>query len=113
MNKFHARKVWVDGRQFDSKVEADRYLVLKDKQRRGEIYGLECQRKFTVIEAQNVGKKHVREATYIADFVYYERWNGKMVVEDVKGCKEGVAYQLFVIKKKLMLQKYGIWVREV
>lgn len=37
MNKFHARKVWVDGRQFDSKVEADRYLVLKDKQRRGEI----------------------------------------------------------------------------
>lgn len=113
MNKFHAKKVLLDGRVFDSKVEADRYLVLKDKQKRGEIYGLECQKEFTVIEPQTHGKKRIRATKYIADFAYYETWNDKLVVEDAKGYRDGSAYQLFVIKKKLMLQKYGIWVREV
>lgn len=112
MNKFGAKKCWVDGKQFDSKYEADRYLILKDKQRRGEIYGLECQKEFTIIEAQNFGKKRVRETKYIADFAYYETYNDRLRVEDAKGYKHGAAYQIFVIKRKLMLQKYGIWVYE-
>lgn len=111
MSKYNAKRVAVDGRTFDSRAEAEHYLILKDRQKRGEISGLECQRKFTIVEPQNYGRRRMRERYYIADFVYYEK--GKMIVEDVKGCKKGVAYQLFSLKKALMLQKYGIWVREV
>lgn len=111
MSKYNAKRVAVDGRTFDSRAEAEHYLILKDRQKRGEISGLECQRKFTIVEPQNYGRKRIRERYYIADFVYYEK--GKMVVEDVKGYKKGVAYQLFTLKKALMLQKYGIWVREI
>ncbi len=113
MNKFHAQKCIVCGRTFDSKHEAERYLILMDKQKRGEIYGLECQKRFVIIGNQTFGKKHIRETVYIADFVYYDSWNNQMVVEDAKGYRKGAAYQIFVIKRKLMLQKYGIWVREV
>lgn len=112
-NKFHAVKCWVDGKEFDSKHEAERFLILKDKQKRGEIYGLECQKQFTIIEAQNYGKKHIRETKYIADFAYHETYNDRLVVEDAKGYRKGAAYQIFVIKRKLMLQRYGIWVHEV
>lgn len=113
MNKYHAKKVFLCGREFASKHEADRFLILQDRQKRGEIYGLECQKRFIVIEPQTIGKKKVRETVYIADFVYFESWNQKMVVEDAKGYKKGAVYQVFSIKKKLMLQKYGIWVHEV
>ena len=110
MSKYNAKRVAVDGKKFDSRAEAERYLLLKDRQKRGEISGLECQHKFRIIEAQSDGRHRLYAAHYIADFVYYE--NGKMIVEDVKGCKKGVAYQLFSLKKKLMFQKYGIYVRE-
>lgn len=113
MNKFNARKCFIDGRKFDSQHEAERYLVLKDKQRRGEIYGLACQQRYTIIAPQSLGKKRIRETVYIADFVYYDARNEKLVVEDAKGYRKGPAYQIFAIKRKLMLEKYGIWVNEV
>ena len=111
MNKFKAEKSYAFGLKFDSKAERDRYLFLRDRQNRGEISGLECQKKFTIVKPQKYGRRRVRERYYIADFVYYE--NGKMIVEDVKGCRKGVAYQYFTLKKALMLQEYGIWVHEV
>lgn len=113
MNKFHAKTVWYDGKKFDSKHEFERYLLLMDKQHRGEIYGLQCQKKFTIIDAQYNGKKRVQETKYIADFAYYETGTNKLVVEDAKGYKKGAAYQLFTVKRKLMLQRHGIWVLEV
>lgn len=65
--------------------------------------------------------------TYIADFVYevpYRKYSDndgeliftdgwKTVVEDTKGYKRGAAYDLFVIKRKLMLYVHGISVKEV
>ena len=65
--------------------------------------------------------------TYIADFVYeapyrqYSDCDGelifadswKTIVEDTKGYKRGAAYDLFVIKRKLMLFIHGIRVKEV
>lgn len=53
---------------------------------------------------------------YIADFSY---WNCRcgiktsQVVEDVKGLRKGAAYQVFVIKRKLMLERHGIEVKEI
>ena len=47
-----------------------------------------------------------RKVTYIADFMYEE--NGKAVVEDTKGLRT----KEYVIKRKLMLYKYGIRIEE-
>lgn len=57
------------------------------------------------------GKLIERSCSYVADFVYEQ--GGKTVVEDVKGYKKGSTYAVFTIKRKLMLQKYGIRVKEV
>ena len=65
--------------------------------------------------------------TYIADFVYeipYRKFSDndgelifadgwETVVEDAKGCKQGAAYDVFVLKRKLMLYVHGIRVKEV
>ena len=50
--------------------------------------------------------------SYVADFLYFNE-EGKLVVEDCKGCKKGAAYDLFVIKRKLMLYVHGIKIREI
>lgn len=111
MSKFHNKKCYAFGLSFDSQKERDRYLYLRDRQKNREIDMLETQKKFVIVESQQIGRRRIRESVYIADFFYIE--NGKPVVEDVKGYKKGPAYNLFSLKKKLMLQKYGIFVREV
>lgn len=47
-----------------------------------------------------------RACEYVADFVYIE--NGKTVVEDAKGVKTPE----YRIKRKLMLERYGIKIKE-
>ena len=99
----------VFGKTFDSKKEAERYLYLKSEERQGHISDLNCQVPFVLIPAQMFGKW--KETKYIADFTYMK--DDELVVEDVKGYKKGSAYQIFVIKKKLMLKEYGIVVHEI
>lgn len=112
MNKFGAKRTEYKGKTFDSKAECERYIYLNQLQKNGKISGLVWQKKFQLIPAQRENGVMVeRPLYYIADFVYYK--NGKMVVEDVKGCKSGSAYQHFVTKRKLMLWVHGIRVREV
>ena len=111
MNKFNARVCYVDGIRFPSTHEAERYLILKDKLRRHEITDLRLQVPYEIIEPQQFGKKKIRAAHYYADFVYMQ--GGRLVVEDAKGYKGGTAYDLFKLKKKLMLMRHGIWVNEV
>lgn len=108
MNKFNAKKTVMYGQTFDSRKEAERYLVLRSMEQNGVITGLERQVKFVLIPKQT-GE---REASYTADFVYKDG-SGKTVVEDVKGYKKGSAYGLFVLKRKLMLLVHGIKVKEV
>lgn len=111
-NKFNAQKVTWYGETFDSKKEAERYLVLKDMERRGEIFALQRQKEFLLIPKQERPDGSTEHPVkYKADFVYTK--DNKVVVEDVKGYKKGPAYNVFVIKRKLMLQKYGIAVKEV
>lgn len=127
-SKYLAKKIEIDGILFDSKKEADRYLVLKGQQRQGIIRDLRMQVPYVLIPAQyeerieytpkkknkKLVKKLVeREVAYVADFVYTYICNGKVVVEDVKGYRKGTAYSVFVIKRKLMLERYGIKVIEV
>lgn len=125
MSKYHNRKVTVDGITFDSVKEANRYKELKVLERAGLVHDLQLQVKFKLIPAQREwtdettasgkpkkGKILEHECSYVADFVYKNRY-GLQVVEDVKGYKKGEAYALFAIKRKLMLWIHGIRVKEV
>ena len=121
--KYRNTKTVVDGMEFDSRKEAKRYQELKLLEQCGEISDLRCQEKFILIPTQREpdivgvrggikkGKVIEKECAYIADFVYIQ--DGKKVVEDVKGYKNGAAYNTFKIKRKLMLYFYGITIREI
>lgn len=101
-NKFNAN---MDNKR-RSKKERERAWELKMLERAGKIQSLSEQVVFELLPKQD-GEKAV---TYIADFTYWK--DGRFVVEDVKGYRKGTAYQLFVIKRKLMLYRYGIKVKE-
>ena len=113
MNKYGAKKVVIDGEVFDSKKEYYRWCDLRLLERAGKISNLKRQVKYTLIPAQRdeSGKLIEREVSYYADFVY-KNANGSVIVEDTKGYKRGAAYQLFSIKRKLMLYLNCIKVKE-
>jgi hypothetical protein len=103
VSKYHATKTVIDSIAFASKREAARYTELKLMQRAGLISDLRRQVKYELIPKQ----QGERAVSYIADFVYTE--DGKTVVEDVKGVRTPV----YKIKKKLMLWRHGVKIREV
>lgn len=110
-NKYHARKVTVDGIAFDSVKEANRWCELKLLEKAGEIYDLQRQVPFIVIPVQKdeKGKVIEREVKYIADFVYKEKGTMRRTVEDAKG----VRTKEYILKRKLMLYRNGIRIKEV
>lgn len=123
MSKYKAKKMVIDGMVFDSKKELRRYNVLKVLEESGVISGLRRQVEFLLIPEKrepntigarggiHKGKLIERKISYVADFTYVR--DGKLVVEDVKGYKGGGAYEVFAIKRKLMLHIHGIRVTEV
>ena len=113
MSKYRNKKVLLDGVAFDSKKEAKRYRELKLMEDAGMISRLERQVKFDLLPNQKDpdGKVIERKVQYVADFVYMK--NGKVVVEDLIGYRDGGAYRVFVIKRKLMLYRFGLKVIEI
>lgn len=106
MSKYHAKKTVVDGMTFDSRREADRYLVLKSMEEDGDIEDLRRQVRYELVPAFDVDGKHYRPVFYVADFVYVE--DGKEVVEDVKGMRTDT----YKLKAKLFARRYGKVIRE-
>lgn len=98
--------------RFDSIKEFKRYLLLREEEKCGRIRNLQRQVKFELIPKQtdSKGKLLERACYYIADFVYERQ--GKQVVEDVKS-RITVSVATFVIKRKLMLYKHNILIKEV
>lgn len=108
--KYHSKKVTIDGIKFDSKREASRWLELKMLERAGEISHLQRQVKYELIPSQKIdGKVVERPCSYIADFVYHELASNEVVVEDTKGFKTPE----YILKRKLMLYIHGIRIKEV
>ncbi|UWG68375.1 MAG: Protein of unknown function (DUF1064) [Bacteriophage sp.] len=105
-SKYNAKKTVVDGITFDSKREADRYLVLKGMEEEGAIDGLRRQVRYELIPAFDVDGRHYRPVFYVADFVYVE--DGKEVVEDVKG----MITDVYRLKSKLFARRYGKAIKE-
>lgn len=102
-NKYRNKKCEYGGKWFDSIKEMNRYIELKAQEKAGEISNLECQVNFDLIP--KCGKE--RKAFYIADFVYKQ--NGKMVVEDTKGIKTPA----YILKRKILLWRFGIEIKEI
>ena len=102
--KYHNRKTVRHGITFDSKHEADRYDELRLLLKAGEIHDLKLQQTYKLVGAQRTPTgAAVRAVTFV-----YTR-DGKTIVEDAKGFKT----KDYIIKKKLMLERFGIWVEEV
>lgn len=100
MNKYRNKKVIVDGEEFDSKKEGNRYKELKLLLKAGKISNLELQLRFLLQDGFKKNGRTFRKIEYIADFKYIE--NGKTIVEDVKGMQTDV----FKIKHKIFEKVY-------
>ena len=127
--KYKAKKTEVDGITFDSMKEAKRYQELKILEAAGQIKDLRLQVPYELIpairEPDTIGKRGgkikgkliERAVIYKADFVYLEKLDipfsdqekWEEVVEDVKGMRT----KEYILKRKLMLYRYGIRIREV
>ena len=101
-HKYNAKKIVIDGIEFDSKKEAERYLELKMLEKAGKIKDLKLQPAFLLQEGFYYRGKAIRQITYRADFEYVDE-KGNKVVEDVKGVETPV----YKLKKKLFLKKYS------
>ena len=109
-SKYHAEKDVRGKLKFDSKKEARRYDALVMLLRRGEISDLRVQPEFTLIEAYTTPDgERVRAMRYRADFSY--RRGGELIVEDVKSA--ATRTRVYIDKRKMMQEKYGITIREV
>lgn len=124
-SKYLNKKQIVNGIEFQSRKEARRYQDLVLLLNAGQISDLRLQVPYELIPAQKEpptigsrggvkpGKTIERACIYVADFVYKDEF-GRTVVEDVKGYRGNTgAYSIFRIKKKLMLWRHGISVKEV
>ena len=111
--KYHNEKTEVDGLKFDSRKEANRWCELQLMQKAGEIYELQRQVPFVVLPAQRDenGKLIEREVKYVADFTYREKGVNRLVVEDTKS--KATKTPEYIIKRKLMLYRLGLRIREV
>ena len=124
-NKYKNSKVRDGGETYDSRKEWRRARDLKLLEQAGVITDLRRQVKFVLIPAQRgpeetgprggkrPGPLLEREVAYFADFTYTLAETGETVVEDVKGYRAGGAYEIFRIKRKLMLWVHGIRVKEI
>lgn len=132
-SKLNNRSIVIDGIEFDSKKEGNRYCELNILRKTGVISNLELQKRYELIPAQyetvetgeyyKVGAKKGQPKTkkvcieqsvvYIADFVYQK--DGQTVVEDVKGFRDpsSATYAKFVLKRKMMLWIHGIRIKEI
>lgn len=104
MTKYHNTKAEYKGMIFDSKRELKRYQELELLEKAYVISGLQRQVSFELVP--KCGSN--RAAHYLADFLYTDE-HGERVVEDAKGMRT----RDYILKKKLMLWRHGIEVKEV
>lgn len=108
-NKYKNQKIEYHGETFDSKKEFEYYLLLKDREKRGEISELRRQ---VPLEIQpgfiTPSGEKIRPITYLADFVFTDVKTGEVHYIDVKGFRT----EIYKLKKKLLAFS-GIYIEEV
>lgn len=107
-HKYGAKRTQGGDVSFPSKLEADRYCILRQMEKSGEISHLERQPEFKLtVNGVDCG-------TYLADFRFFTRptntTRGEFVVEDCKGFKTDI----YKLKKRLVEAIYpGVKIVEV
>lgn len=101
-NKYRAIKTKIGDELFASKLEAEHYLILKDKEKCGEIKDLETQHELSI----KINNKHI--CIYIADYFYFDNSAQRWVVSDAKG----VETEVFKLKWKLAKALYPEFIFE-
>lgn len=117
--KFFSKSYENEYGKFDSLAEADRYLVLADRQERGEIHNLEPHVSYEIIpkltrivpvqlktKVKYVERTVALPAKYTCDSRYVE--NGIVIIEEVKS-KRTASEKDYILRKKLMLQLIQHW----
>lgn len=104
-NKYHNRKVTIDGLTFDSGKEAARAADLIRLHLAKKIFALALQ---VPIPVSDDGA--LEPIIYVADFVYLDE-HLNPVFEDVKS--EATKTQTYKIKRKLFKQKFGKDITEI
>ena len=109
-SKYRNRKMEVDGINFDSEKEAQRYSVYKLLKKKGDIKNFSCQVKFPI----TMNGIHI--ANYFLDF-QVEYADGTIDYVDVKGkdtaTQKWITTDVFQLKKKLVQAQYGITIKLV
>lgn len=121
--KYGNTKCSLNGIEFDSKKERDRFVVLKAAQQSGIISELELQPTFELIPKiteevikhlktkDKVERRTVqRPITYTADFGYIK--DGMRIIEDVKG-SDYMCTEVFKLKEKLFRWKFGFSIKRI
>lgn len=124
--KYNASKCVVDGITFDSRKEAKRYCELKLLEKGNVIRDLRLQVEFELLPNQYATEKRYgkngkplkdkkvlleRKCSYIADFVYILNETNETIVEDAKS--KITRTPVYLLKRKLMLYRYGVRIKEV
>lgn len=113
-SKYRNVKTQVDGIVFDSKKEAEHWLVLKAQQSLGDIIGLERQRKFTIY-LPDMTRPGPYEALaqlcdYVSDFSFRDL-SDRLHVQDCKS--KATRTTVYMLKKRAMMLQYGIEIEEI
>lgn len=102
-NKYGNRITYIDGKRFDSIHEAQIYQELKLRVAAGELRCILRQARFDLAETEKL--------QYVSDFVIIYP---DMRIEVLDAKSEATRKnKVYVIKKKLMREKWGIEIREV
>lgn len=98
--KYKNKKVVVNNIKFDSKLESNIYLKLKELSKKHDV-AFRLQPKFELEPKFKLDGKTIRSIDYTADFEI--SINDKTFILDAKGLETDV----FKIKKKLFAKRYG------
>ncbi|MDR3386836.1 MAG: DUF1064 domain-containing protein [Rudaea sp.] len=111
--KYRNTKCEHNGIKFDSQKERSRWFHLIQLQVAGAIRDLELQVPFVLTDRkQRDDGTWERASKYVADFVYTDVATGRQVVEDVKSAATR-KNRTYIQKRKQMLDKFGITVKEI
>ena len=98
-SKYRNEPITIDGVRYDSKREATYILNLRLREKEGEVYGIELQKRYALI-----GPDGLLITTYVADATFWDQKEKRFRIIDVKGVETAV----FKIKKKLMKSLLGL-----
>lgn len=107
-----SKKCTYKGLTFDSLTECSYYKVLEEKQANGEIFNLEIQKNFLLLEGFRMddGTK-IQGISYTCDQYYIDK-NNKIHIVDVKGA-EATIKEPFRIRFKMLKNLHRDWIYHV